>query len=858
MNYPQSDPPVPVNNPEGLYARVVFPVAVDQAYTYAVPDKLKSVIAPGMRVLARFSRKKTTGFVLSLESYSPVERPSELIDCLDLIPVFSAEMIRLAQWIADYYIAPAGMVLQSMLPPGIHQESEILITLRANIGEFEINAIRRNKPVQAKILNALAVYKRLSLVELENKIKSVSIKKHLSDLERMGIVSMEERIGGQEVSVKTEKYVELSSAFIDEPERFEALSEKLRKRSPKQVDIVSALYEWTLMKTESGEDPAMRQSDLLAQTGTAAATLNLLAEKNYVTVTEREMSRDPFMGEYVRPKKLKLNEDQQNAVDAIREKIESGQYHTFLLHGVTGSGKTQVYIEAIKTALDRGQSAIVLVPEISLTPQAVERFRSHFPDEVTVWHSRMSMGERFDVWRKIHAGKARIVIGARSAVFSPVRNPGLIVVDEEHESTYKQTDLSPRYHARDVAVMRSVFSRAVVVLGSATPSVESYYNAVSGKYTLLEMPKRIRDVPMPEVDIVDMREEKEAHTEGWIPVFSRSLREKIQNALRYHQQIILFQNRRGYATYVQCFDCGFVAECPNCSISLTHHTQTRKLRCHYCGHAVPEFTECPQCHNVNLLGHGVGTQRVEELLRTMHPKHVVLRMDLDTTSKKGSHHRILDQFKNREASILLGTQMITKGLDFENVTVVGVISADTTLLLPDFRSSERTFQLLTQVAGRAGRKEKLGRVVVQTYNPERAPILYAQKHDFKGFYQDEIAHRQELMYPPFGRLIVIVFKHTDPKKVVEHCQVFSDILRALMTEKHWASHHAVLLGPASSPIGKIRNQYRWQILIKINKTFDKSGQLFRALIMDAERKYRERITGESVHHTIEIDPNHLL
>jgi primosomal protein N' (replication factor Y) len=401
-------------------------------------------------------------------------------------------------------------------------------------------------------------------------------------------------------------------------------------------------------------------------------------------------------------------------------------------------------------------------------------------------------------------------------------------------------------------------NNAVVILGSATPSLESYYNAKEGKYELVELSKRIDDVPMPKVEIVNMLQEKEMHTENWEPVFSKKLRDAMQTALRYNQQIILFQNRRGYANYVECYDCGFVAECPHCSITLTFHSYQFKLRCHYCGYSLPAYRECPECGNVYIMNQGIGTQKVEEHLADIYGHEAVVRMDIDTTGTKGAHGKILEKFKNGEASILLGTQMVAKGLDFENVTVVGVISADTSLLLPDFRSSERTFQLLTQVAGRAGRKEKLGKVIVQTFNPERSAILYAQEHDYVSFYKEEIAFRRELMYPPFTRLILIQFKSEDEKKVVEHAGQFSDILRSKVAHQHWIKSQIEILGPISAPILKIRNQYRWQILLKVNKSFDRSGGQGRELIRTTMNEYIALYKDVKVQVGVEIDPYSLL
>lgn len=841
-----------------LFANVAFPVPLDKNFTYEVPPPLHDLVQEGSRVIAPLGANKIMGYVIRLQKTTDVDSCRPITEVLDLWPVFSSELLAFAQWISDYYMTPVGQVLDIMLPPGMDRRSEKIFSLRQSIGEYEIYTLKKTKPVQSRILKALFVHKKLSLKALIKKTGARNLAKNIDELKKLQIIEEVDIIHDSEVSIRFEKYISLSQALTDDPERMAAALESLEKRSPKQAELLNYLREWTDERIATDEEAAMRQSDLMQIIQAPLSALKGLSEKKLITIIEKEKIRNPYDILPGKPKRITLNSEQKRAVERVSECIRANEYKTFLLHGVTGSGKTQVYIESIKTILELGKTAMVLVPEISLTPQAVERFKAYFGNLVAVLHSRMSMGERFDSWRKLQSGDFKIVIGARSAVFAPLSNLGLIVVDEEHENTYKQSEPVPKYHARDAAVIRGNLNKAVIILGSATPSLESYYNAQTGKYELLELTRRIDDVPMPKVEIVNLRQEKDIHTESWEPVFSKPLRDAMQTALRYNQQIILFQNRRGYANYVECYDCGFIAECPHCSITLTFHSHQFKLRCHYCGYAIPAYRECPTCGNAYILNHGIGTQKVEEQIKDMFGSSAVVRMDLDTTGTKGSHGKILEKFKSGEAPILLGTQMVAKGLDFENVTVVGVISADTSLLLPDFRSSERTFQLLTQVAGRAGRKDKLGKVIIQTFNPERSAIVYAQNHDYASFYKEEIEYRRELMYPPFGRLVLIQFKCEDEKKVVEHAGQFCDILQDEVTHKRWQKNQFDILGPVSAPIVKIRNHYRWQILLKVSKTFDKSGVMSRELIKSVSSRYNGQNRDPKVQVGIEMDPYSLL
>lgn len=565
-------------------------------------------------------------------------------------------------------------------------------------------------------------------------------------------------------------------------------------------------------------------SELLELAGTTAATARRLEDRGLVVIAPEISERDPYAHEHILPTQpLPLNPAQAKALAAITQAMDRSTAGadpalapaaTFLLHGVTGSGKTEVYLQAITHALDQGKGAIVLVPEISLTPQTVERFKARFssgPHQtlVAVLHSHLSGGERHDEWHKIRQGRARIVIGARSAIFAPVEPLGLVVVDEEHEHTYKQEE-TPRYHARDVAIMRGRMEGATVVLGSATPSMESYYNCTRGKFTLLEMLERADDKKMPVVRIVDLRQavRKGSH----IPIFSPQLHEALTQRLERKEQSILFLNRRGYSTSLQCPQCGYVAGCPNCSLALTYHRLEQKLCCHICGHTEPVPRVCPEehCRNPEIRFAGIGTQKVEDTLHKLFPYARVARMDSDALKRKDDYRRIFGDFRTGKIDILLGTQMIAKGLHFPNVTLVGIIYADMALNQPDFRAGERTFQLLTQVAGRAGRGDIEGEVIVQAFTPFHPAIQFARRHDFTGFYEQELEFRKELRYPPFSRVAMLTLKGRNEDKV----KFSADHLKRELT-KHLATFSDVIMaGPAPAPLLKAESFYRYQLMLR--------------------------------------------
>lgn len=611
-----------------------------------------------------------------------------------------------------------------------------------------------------------------------------------------GLIWTSKAQNGTAVGIKTARHLRLAEGI-----NVDAVLAELRGKKQKAlIDILAT----------SGRVP---QTEALQLSGASSSTAKGLIEKGLVEAQEIEVERmsDGMSVQVDPPKEVELHPAQTAALEAISGAVQSESQRTFLLHGVTGSGKTEVYIRALKQTLEKGKTAIVLVPEIALTPQAVRRFRAHFGNKVSVLHSRMSAGARFDAWRAIRDGRYPIVIGPRSAVLAPLGNIGLIIVDEEHETSYKQFDPAPRYHARDVAVMRAHKNGAVCVLGSATPSLESMANAQAEKYTLLRMPKRVpvkghEAAPLPSVRVVNLAREKEIkRLKG---ALSDELRDAIRARLERAEQIILLQNRRGYAPVLTCEECGHTPECPNCAVSLTVHKPKRQLRCHYCGRTQRLPTSCSVCDSSELALLGIGTQRIEEEIGDVFPKARVLRMDYDTTSRKGAHRKILDAFGRGEADILLGTQMVAKGLDFPKVTLVGVVNADTGMLMPDFRAAEHAFQLLAQVAGRAGRHDLPGEVILQTRNPDHPAIKFALLHDYEGFVGHELKDRQLLGYPPFGRLVGIEFKGSENGAVRRLAELWTDEL-----EKD-VEGAAAILGPTPAFVGRVKQQWRYHTLLK--------------------------------------------
>ncbi|TDX49193.1 primosomal protein N' [Orenia marismortui] len=632
--------------------------------------------------------------------------------------------------------------------------------------------------------------------------------------------------------IKTKRVIKLAQSIAQSKE----IINEMNGRAYKQIEVLSYLVE--------NPNLLLTSTELAQKVDTTPSTIRALVDKGFILYQVEEVRRNPCSHlNFKTTKALSPTEDQQIAIKEISNSLAEEESSTILLKGVTGSGKTEVYLQAIAKVLEAGKETIVLVPEISLTPQTISRFKGRFGNQVAVLHSQLSTGERFDEWRRIKECNVKIVVGARSAVFAPFNNLGLIIIDEEHESSYKQDD-HPKYHAREVAIKRAELSDAVVLLGTATPSLESYHRTQIGEYKLIELPKRVDDRPLPEVEIIDLREELKS---GNKTMFSELLQEELKDRLAKGEQSMIFLNRRGFSTFVQCRECGHVMECNDCDVSLTYHANPTILQCHYCDYKEDVPNTCPNCGSIYIKYFGVGTQKVEESLKELYPEATIARMDVDTTRRKGAYQQILSSFKQGEIDILVGTQMIAKGHDFANVTLVGVITADTALNLPDFRAGERTFQLLTQVAGRTGRGDKEGKVIIQSYTPEHYSIQLAQEHDYKSFYQLEIGTREIALYPPFTHLINITMSNEDEDKVIKVSNQLGEILSAEMNKID--GEDIMLLGPVQAPLAKVRGQYRWQLLLK-----GKDLSQLRLLTSQALTELKDLSTLKSVRVSVDVDP----
>jgi len=800
-----------------MIARVSLEIALRKEFDYSIPPGLAGQIEVGSRVQVPFRSRKIYGTVTALAEESAFAGLKPVLKVIGAQTLVTPKVLKLARWIADYYCCAPEIALKSVLPEAVRKKTETEAGWRKQL-----------------FVRALPVSGELP-----------KLSKRQQDIWNL----VEER---REI---------LLTELVELAETTAATIRKLEDRG--LIEIAPQISE---------RDPYARENILPTQ----PLPLNPAQEKALEKITgamQRNEDRGLKMGDgrHLTPALSPLLTDAQRGEGETPSPILHPPSSTFLLHGVTGSGKTEVYLQAIAHALKQGAGAIVLVPEISLTPQTVERFKARFSSGklqtlVAVLHSHLSAGERHDEWHKIRQGRARIVIGARSAIFAPVEPLGLIIVDEEHEHTYKQEE-APRYHARDVAIMRGRMENAVVVLGSATPSLESYYNCKKGKYRLLELPERVDNQKMPRVRVVDMRQA--AHKEKGPPIFSPQLKEAIQQRLERGEQTILFLNRRGYSTALQCPQCGFVAECPNCSLALTYHRPEQKLRCHICGHSENVPAVCPnvKCKNPAIRYAGLGTQKVEETLAKLFPNARVRRMDADTMKRKDDYRKTLGDFRTGKTDILVGTQMIAKGLHFPNVTLVGIVYADLALHQPDFRAGERTFQLLTQVAGRAGRGDVEGEVFVQSFTPFHPAIQYARRHDFAGFYEQEIEFRGQLKYPPLSRVALLTLKGRNEDKVkfsAEHLKrelernhfvaaVYdrrqSDEKIATVTDRRYKFGDLIISGPAPAPLLRAETFYRYQIMLRTRAMSKLSQQLVKIIETLA--------LPEDVTLAVDIDPVNL-
>ncbi|MBD3367487.1 MAG: primosomal protein N' [Candidatus Eisenbacteria bacterium] len=818
------------------YVEVAVPLPVSGTFTYSVPDELAERAVLGSRVLVPFGRRRVTGFVVGDTGDPEIESIKPIIDVLDIGPVVDERMLELTRWVADYYLASWGEVLRAALPPGINLESRRALRITED-GRQALEEDRDLPETQQKLLEAAVERDRISLMHAL-RLAGIPRGRHgdVDALVRVGLLELFEELRGSTRAGGRQAVVRLAVS----PEEARKRGEGLASRAPKQARALRLLADADGSELTPAE---------LREAGVGTGSVSGLVEKGLVERAERSDPDVSTGGEgWDLREEGPLKPEQAEALGLIRTHMSARRFGVVLIHGVTGSGKTRVYSEAVRTAVDEGRSAIVLVPEIALTPQMVQRLRMEFGDRVAVVHSGLTRTQRYDTWRAVREGRYPIVVGPRSAVFAPVPDLGVIVVDEEHEGTYKQGE-SPRYHARDVAVMRAKLDEAVVVLGTATPSMETYQNAREGKYDLVELPTRIDAGPLPEVELIDMRHEQPVDTEG---AFSARLRDEVARTIDEGRQVILFLNRRGYASFLQCMDCGHTLRCGDCHVSLTYHSVGRRLRCHYCGTSSRAPTSCPECGSANLRFGAPGTQRVERSVRELFPDAVTERMDQDTTSRPGAHWRILRAFAERRTDVLLGTQMIAKGLDFPGVGLVGVVAADVGLNLPDFRAGERTFQLLTQVAGRTGRWGESGRVVVQTYRPEHYTIELARAQSFTPFYERESEERRGmgLGYPPFSRLVSILVRGRRAEQVTQAAATLAEFLDAGATTMD--EPRPEVLGPAPAPLERLKGSYRWHVLVRGR------GGAARALVAAALRQIGSLKLPSSVSVAVDVDPVDLL
>ncbi len=748
--------------------------------------------------------------IVKVHQDKPSFQTKSIKKLLDEKPVLSKELLVITRWVHLFYYASWGEAIQAALPVGLNFYSEKIIQTAAG------NLTKSLKPQELEIVEEIDKQENYSLKTAENRWKEGKTKKILQSLMDKDVLEVWEK-----PALKTSPKLEKVWSWSDETDTKKIeLTIKENYKNGKSFKWAQALK--LLQNFELPE----RQAKLTEHELLDYYTLGRIEKEGLLTSKMMPAAEIKPKLEYDPLKLKELNEHQQQAFQAIKKPMSAGEYKSFLLFGVTGSGKTEVYIHALKHAIEEGKGGIVLVPEISLTPQTIKRFYQIFGDNIAVLHSRLNSSERYDAWHALNNGEKRIAIGARSAVFAPVRDIGLIIVDEEHDSSYKQFDPAPRYHARETAVMRAYKNDAVVVMGSATPSMITLYGAAQKKYTQLQLPARHANIPLPEVKVIDLRQYRSA-MKGPLAV---PLYNAIMQALERNEQIILLHNRRGFASYLQCENCGYIAECPHCSVSLTYHKSKKQLRCHYCGYSKRAKTRCFECSKSEMRAQGSGTQQVEEEVEGLFANARIIRMDRDTTSGKNAHAELLGKFDRGEADILLGTQLVAKGLDFPNVTVVGVINADTELAFPSFHSGERMYQLLSQVAGRSGRADKKGVVFFQTRQPDHPAIESAKEHNHRQFARQELASRKPLWYPPYSRIITFTFKSKDEQLVGTVAYVFSKCLNKIAAD-------AAVTGPAPAAIAKLSGWFRWECNVKIE--IDKGPKHIEKMIDEAFKLFKK-------------------
>ena len=793
--------------------------AGEALFTYAVPVTLRHRIAVGKRVLAPFGSRRVTGYIIEIKDDSKRDSLKDIIEILDRTPLFDPVDLKFYRWASEYYMYPLAKTLRLILPAGIDVESSrtCMVTQKPLTTDLTEH--------QQQILAVLAAFpKGVSVKSLKKKLPCRSLDKDLRKLTDTGFITILDTLKQPSVRKKKETRIRVAEGVTT-----------LESFTERQRTLIEAI------RTRGG----MTLSQFRTEFSNAAGVLARLKKKGVIVTEERTFYRTPEapptigdpQGTYT------LTSEQSTALSAITDALAAHRFAPFLLHGVTGSGKTEIYLGAISRALALGGSILLLVPEIALTPQLVGRVRDRFGDDrLAVLHSGIRPGERYDQWRKIASGKAGIILGARSAIFAPARDLRLIIIDEEHDTSYKQDERMP-YNARDLAVVRARFLSGVVVLGSATPEIQSYFNTKHKGFTYLHLSKRVANRTLPKVEIIDLKApEGKQHMAG---VLSQPLATAIQETLAAGKQTLLFLNRRGFTTFLSCVNCGYVFRCHNCSVTMTHHISDQTLKCHYCNYSIKAPPLCPNCHGHGIRSYGTGTEKLFHEIESRFPRARIARLDSDVASKRGAYSRILAALGARKIDILIGTQMIAKGHDFPHVTLVGVISADTSLNMPDFRASERTFQLLTQVSGRGGRGDTAGRVIIQTLNPLHYAILRAKDHDYLSFYDDELQARIALGYPPFSRMINLRISSKNEAKAAETAQRAAKFAHAAVQRRKSKIRAVSIIGPAQSPLTKIKGSYRWQLILKGTDT---------GILHDLTAEIMKAMGREASNIKIDVDP----
>lgn len=801
------------------YADVAVPIkAIRRAFTYAIPPHLQGQAEVGKRALVPLGRRLVTGCIVALSGEADLPRVKQLQEILDAQPILDEHLLALTRWLADHYLSPLGLAIRVALPPGIDTYTKPFLVFK---GAPPLERLKELPFLARELLALLQEEERLPLSRVKRRYNAPEVEAVIRRLQQEGVIAVESILIPPRVKPKRERFV----IPLQGKERLEEAAGDLERKAPGQAKLLQELV-------REGGPLKAAEAKLIA----GSSALRGLLAKGLVAIERREVVRDPFRGPTLTtPDPPVLTVHQEEALKTIQQGMDEEGFFPALLFGITGSGKTEVYLKVIEEVLRRGKQALVLVPEIALTPLALARFRARFGDKVAALHSGLSPGERLDQWMRVKRGEAEVAVGTRSAVFAPFSRLGIIVVDEEHDASYKQDD-EPRYHARDVALERAKRLQIPILLGSATPSFESFHAALSGHYRLLTLPERVERRQLPEVKLLDLKAERTDR----VPILTQGLLRLIEERLRRREQVLLFLNRRGYATLILCRACGEALGCPHCSVSLTYHAQSRRLRCHYCRFERRPPSTCPRCGGLKLSALGFGTQQVEEAVKTHFPEARVARMDRDTTQGKDAHRRLLKALEQGEIDILVGTQMIGKGHDFPRITLVGVVSADLSLQIPDFRAAERTYALLTQVSGRAGRGGLPGEALIQTYNPDHYCLQAACRQDYEALYRAELPLRAERSLPPFSsliRLLAISPSEVETKGTAEELSHLLSPQEGLRVD-----------GPAPALLSRIKGRFRWQILLKGEE------ETIRRAALEALQRFTSSPRSKKAVVEVDVDP----